>query len=283
MQNTKIELNKYQKIFEQIKKKFGDVKIKTSIILGSGLGDFADELNLVTSIDTSEINDYPQSTIVGHSGKIFLCEYSNSYHIVFKGRIHLYEGYSIDKVVLPAVISKLFASKYLIVTNAAGGISENLKPADLMLIEDIFFLHYKAKFKSLSQYPKHKFAIKKELNDFVLKLSERVGIDLKKGVYAFSSGPSYETPAEIRFLKKSGADAVGMSTIPEILYASNNDLPVIAISCITNYAAGITENKLSHDEVTETANIVKDKFSKLIKAIIKELPRQFNQENSFKS
>lgn len=263
----------YQKIFEPIKKKFGDVKIKTSIILGSGLGDFADELNLVTSINTADIPGYPQSTIQGHSGKIFLCEYSNNYHIVFKGRIHLYEGYSINQVILPAVISKLFNSKYLIVTNAAGGISKNLKPADLMLIDDLFFLHYKSKFRELSQFPKNKFAIKKELNDFVYELSNKIGLELKRGVYAYSSGPSYETPAEIRFLDKAGCDAVGMSTIPEILYASNNDLPAIAISCITNYAAGITENKLTHEEVTETASIVKDKFSKLIKTIIKELPR----------
>ncbi len=265
----------FQKIFEPIKKKFGDVKIKSSIILGSGLGDFADELNLVTSINTSEIEGYPISTIPGHSGKVFLCEYSNSYHLVFKGRIHLYEGYSIDQVVIPSVISKLFNSKYLIVTNAAGGISEHLKPADLMLIDDLFFIHYKSKFRSLAQYPKNKFAIKKELNDFIFELSIQNEIELKRGVYVYSSGPSYETPAEIRFLKKAGCDAVGMSTIPEVLYASNNDLPVIAISCITNYAAGITENKLSHDEVTDTANIVKDKFSKLLKTIIKELPRSW--------
>ncbi len=266
----------YQKIFEPIKRKFGDVKIKTSIILGSGLGDFADELNLVTSIDTTQIDGYPHSTIPGHSGKIFLCEFSNSYHIVFKGRIHLYEGYSINQVILPAVISKLFNSKYLIVTNAAGGISDSLKPADLMLIDDLFFLHYKSKFKALAQYPKNKFAIKKELNDLVFDFSKKIGIELKRGIYAYSSGPSYETPAEIKFLKKAGCDAVGMSTIPEILYASNNDMPVVAISCITNYAAGITDNKLSHSEVTETANIVKDKFSKLIKSIIKDLPRYWN-------
>lgn len=266
----------YQKIFEPIKKKFGDVKIKTSIILGSGLGDFADELNLVTSIDTAQIEGYPHSTIPGHSGKIFLCEYSNNYHIIFKGRIHLYEGYSINQVVLPAVISKLFNSKYLIVTNAAGGISDFLKPADLMLIDDLFSLHYKSKFKSLASYPKHNFSIKKDLNDFVFELSKRIGIEIKRGVYAYSSGPSYETPAEIKFLRRAGCDAVGMSTIPEIVYASNNNLPVIAISCITNYAAGITENKLSHEEVTETANIVKDKFSRLIKSIIKELPRTWN-------
>lgn len=266
----------YQDIFNTIKKKFGDVKVKTAIILGSGLGDFADELNLVTSINTSDINGYPVSTIQGHSGKIFLCEYSNSYHIVFKGRIHLYEGYDLNKVILPAVISKMFNAKYLIVTNAAGGISENLHPADLMLIDDLFSLHYKSKFKELSSYPKNKIAISPELNDFVFELSKRIGIDLKRGVYAYSSGPSYETPAEIKFLRKAGCDAVGMSTIPEILYASNNDLPVVAISCITNYAAGITENKLSHEEVTETANIVKEKFSKLIKTLIKELPKNLN-------
>lgn len=265
----------YQNIFLAIKKKFGDVKVKTSIILGSGLGDFANELNTVTSIDTSELESYPHSTVPGHSGKIFLCEYSNSYHIVFKGRIHLYEGYSIEQVIIPAVLSNLFNSKYLIVTNAAGGISEKLNPADLMLIDDIFFLHYKSKFKKLAQFPMHNFAIKSEINEFVLNLSKKINIELKRGIYAYSSGPSYETPAEIKFLKKAGCDAVGMSTVPEILYASNKQIPTVAISCITNYAAGITENKLSHEEVTETANIVKEKFSKLIKTIIKELPRVY--------
>ncbi len=263
----------YQQIFQQVKRKFDDVKIKTTIILGSGLGDFADELNLVTSIDVKNIDGYPRSTIIGHSGKIYLCEYSNSYHILFKGRIHLYEGYEIEKVILPAVIAKLFNTKYLIVTNAAGGISESLKPADLMLIDDLFFLHYKKLFKKLSSFPKNKFAINKEINEHVLKIANKVNIELKRGVYAYSSGPSYETPAEIRFLKKAGCNAVGMSTVPEILYASNSDVRTIAISCITNYAAGITDKKLSHDEVTETANIVKDKFTKLLKAIINGLPK----------
>ncbi len=271
-----INISNYQKVFETIKKKFGDVKIKTSIILGSGLGDFADELNLVTSINTSDIDGYPISTIPGHSGKIYLCEYSNSYHLVFKGRVHLYEGYSVREVIVPSVISKLFNTKYLIVTNAAGGISDRLKPADLMLIDDLFFLHYKSKFKELSQFPINKLAISESLNNFVFDLSKRNGIELKRGVYAYSAGPSYETPSEIRFLKVAGCDAVGMSTIPEIIFASNNDIPVVAISCITNYAAGITENKLTHEEVTDTANIVKDKFSKLIKSIIKELPRNWD-------
>lgn len=266
----------YQNIFQQIKRKFGDVKVKTTIILGSGLGDFAEELNLVTSIDTKDIKGYPHSTIIGHSGKIYLCEYSNSYHILFKGRIHLYEGYSIDKVILPAVITKMFNVKYLIVTNASGGISENLKPADLMLIEDLFFLHYKKLFYKLSSYPTNKFALNGKLNDLVLEIANKANIELKRGVYAYSSGPSYETPAEIRFLRKAGCDAVGMSTVPEILFASNNDIKTIAISCITNYAAGITQNKLSHDEVTETAQIVKNKFALLLKAIIKDLPRNFD-------
>lgn len=265
----------YQDIFLAIKKKFGDVKVKTSIILGSGLGDFVDELNIVTSIETSELVGYPQSTVQGHSGKIYLCEYSNSYHIVFKGRIHLYEGYSIEQVIIPAVLANLFNSKYLVVTNAAGGISDKLKPADLMLIDDLFFLHYKAKFKKLAQFPMHNFAIKSDINDFVYNLSRQVKVELKRGTYAYSSGPSYESPAEIKFLRRAGCDAVGMSTVPEILYASNNQIPTVAISCITNYAAGITENKLSHKEVTETANIVKEKFSKLIKTIIKELPRVY--------
>lgn len=261
-----------EKIISFIKKEFGQEKVEISIVLGSGLGDFANHLTRIKSIKTSDIPGYPQSRIIGHAGEIILCSYAGKKILLFKGRIHLYEGYDISKVTLPAKIANNFGSKYLIVTNAAGGIADDLKPGDLMVIKDIFFPHYKSKFVGLGSKNRIPNKLSTDLIEFVLKTGERENIDLKSGSYAFSLGPSYETPAEIQFLKKAGCDAVGMSTVPEIIFSQNTDMKVIGISCITNLAAGISKTKLTHDEVTETANQVKSKFANLLKAIIEKLP-----------
>ncbi len=267
-----MQLNSEQ-IISFIRNEFGNIAADVSIILGSGLGDFADQLNKVKSIKTSNIPDYPHSTIVGHAGEIFLCESQGKKILLFKGRIHMYEGYSVSKVILPTLIADSFNSKYLIVTNAAGGIADGMQPGDLMLINDVFFPHFKSKFVTLGNSERTPCKLPNELIALALKVSARENIKLKVGTYAFSLGPSYETPAEIQFLKKAGCDAVGMSTVPEIIFSQNSNMKVIGISCITNLAAGISKSKLTHDEVTETANQVKSKFSLLLKEIIKELPK----------
>lgn len=266
----------YEKIISSIKEEFGQKKVDGSIVLGSGLGDFADHLTRIKSIKTTDIPGYPQSTIIGHAGEIILCENAAKNILLFKGRIHFYEGYDISKVILPAKIANSFGSKYLIVTNAAGGIADDMQPGDLMIIEDVFFLHYKSKFAVLGDSNRIPNKLSSDLVEFVLKLGESENINLKSGTYAFSLGPSYETPAEIQFLKKAGCDAVGMSTVPEIIFSQDSEMKVIGISCITNLAAGISKTKLTHDEVTETANQVKSKFSNLLKAIIERLPVSYS-------
>lgn len=265
-----------KKIISFIKEEFGLEKVEISIVLGSGLGDFAEHLTKIKSIETSDIPGYPLSTIVGHAGDIILCSHSGKNILLFKGRIHLYEGYDISKVILPAKIANSFGSKYLIVTNAAGGIADDMQPGDLMVIEDVFFSHYKSKFAGLGNRNRIPNKLSSDLIEFVLKTGEQEKIDLKSGTYAFSLGPSYETPAEIQFLKKAGCDAVGMSTVPEIIFSQDSEMKVIGISCITNLAAGISKTKLTHDEVTETANQVKSKFADLLKAIIERLPASYS-------
>ncbi|MBM4174963.1 MAG: purine-nucleoside phosphorylase [Ignavibacteria bacterium] len=260
------------KIISFVKDNFNNISIDISIILGSGLGDFAGQLTKEKSIKTSEIPNYPISTVVGHAGEIILCKYEQKNILLFKGRIHLYEGYNISKIILPTQIAIGMNSNYLIITNAAGGIADGMQPGDLMLITDIFFPHYKSKFTSLGGHIRNLNKLPKELMEIAIKVSQRENIELKNGTYAFSLGPSYETPAEIQFLKKAGCDAVGMSTVPEIIFSQNSNMKTIGISCITNLAAGISKTKLTHDEVTETANQAKSKFSVLLKEIIKELP-----------
>jgi purine-nucleoside phosphorylase len=261
-----------EKIVSSIKHEFRNIPIDISIVLGSGLGDFADQLVRIKSIKTSEIPEYPHSTIAGHAGEISLCSYGDKKILLFKGRIHMYEGYDISKVILPAQIANSLGTKYLIITNAAGGIADGMQSGDLMLIKDVFFPHYKSKFTSLGNRERIPSKLSPELIELVLNVGRKKNIDLKVGTYAYSLGPSYETPAEIEFLKRSGCDAVGMSTVPEIIFSQNTKMKVIGISCITNLAAGISRTKLTHDEVTETANQVRSKFSNLLKAIIQQLP-----------
>lgn len=245
-----------------------------SIILGSGLGDFTEQLTLIKSISTSTIPDYPLSTVMGHSGKIHFAEYMNKKLILFQGRIHFYEGYKIDECIIPVLVSHKLGAKNLLLTNAAGGINKNFAPGDLMLITSFNGIMIKKELTDLIGLTNHKgkdnfLALPSpEFNQIILKAASDEKIELKEGIYWYAKGPTYETPAEIRFFSKYGADAVGMSTVHEAVYSSYLGIRTAAISCITNFAAGISNQKLSHSEVTETANLVKDKFSRLVKSII---------------
>lgn len=246
-----------------------------SIILGSGLGDFAEQLQLQKSISTSNIPGYPESTVIGHKGKIHFAEYENKKIILFQGRIHFYEGYNINECILPVLISHKLGAKNLLLTNAAGGINKNFTPGDLMLASSFNGILIKKELTDLigltNQSGKNNFANlpDSEFNNIIKKSAESENISLKEGVYWYTKGPTYETPAEIRFFAKYGADAVGMSTVHEAVYASYLGMKTAAISCITNFAAGISNKKLSHTEVTETADRVKNTFARLVKAIIK--------------
>jgi len=270
----KIDLSfKYKDLIEQIKKE-QPFTPDIAIILGSGLGDFASSVNIKHSIDTEELPGYPPSTVEGHSGKIIFTEFEGKKLLLFKGRIHFYEGYKIYECVLPVFIVHQLNCKQLLITNAAGGINRNFSPGDLMLANSFNSINIKKELtdligistiemkQSFSDFPSTK------LNNLIKKAAVDEKITLKEGTYWYLKGPSYETRAEINMMYGLGADAVGMSTVHEAIFAASLGIDVAAISCITNLAAGISPTKLSHEEVTETANTVKGKFERLVKKII---------------
>ena len=272
-----VDLNfKYKSLIDFIKSE-APFDSDLSIILGSGLGDFAEQLQIHKSISTSDIPGYPASTVVGHKGKIHFAEYKNKKIILFQGRIHFYEGYNINECILPVFISYKLGAKNLLLTNAAGGINKNFTPGDLMLATSLNGILIKKELTDLigltNQTGKNNFINlpAHDFNNSIKKSAETEKINLKQGVSFYTKGPTYETPAEIRFFAKDGADSVGMSTVHEAVYSSYLGMKTAAISCITNFAAGISNQKLSHTEVTETADRVKDTFAKLVKAVIKSL------------
>ena len=264
---------KYKELVNHLKS-IAPFKPEISLILGSGLGDFATTVKVYKTILTSELPGYPPSTIIGHEGKIHFAEYEGKKLLLFQGRIHFYEGYSISECVLPAFLSYKLGCTKIFITNAAGGINPEFHPGDLMLALSFNTFSIKKELSSLigtlseegtnnlRDFPSESF------NKIIRQAAKDEKIELKEGVYWYSKGPSYETPAEIRMMGKFGGDAVGMSTVHEALFAAYCGLEVASISCITNYAAGISTSKLNHAEVTETANIVKGKFELLVKRII---------------
>jgi purine-nucleoside phosphorylase len=251
--------------------------IDYGIILGSGLGDFADRLKDSIIIPYGTIPHFPISTIEGHKGNLIYGELHGKRILAMQGRFHYYEGYTMEQIVFPIRVIGRLGAKRIILTNASGGVNSTFKPGDLMLITDhINFMGYNPLMgKNLSElgprFPDVSNIYSRDLIDGVLNIGQRLGIDLKKGVYMAFTGPSYETPAEIRMAAIVGADCVGMSTAPEALAAAHIGIKVLGISCITNYAAGLTKEPLSHHEVMETANKTKDKFITLIEEILKTL------------
>jgi len=247
---------------------------ETVIVLGSGLGGFADALENKKTVGYSEIPGFLASTAPGHAGKMIYGDISGKSVLCMSGRFHFYEGYSMQDIGFFVRVLKVAGVKNLIVTNAAGGINSSFKPGDLMLITDHIkffddsplrgenFAELGPRFNDMSE------AYTPALSEIALKAAKTENIDLKQGVYAFMPGPSYETPAEIKMLGIVGADAVGMSTVPEVITAAHCDMNVLGISCITNYAAGIGSEKLSHDDVKKVADQNAEKIEKLIKGII---------------
>ena len=264
---------KYKNLLEVIQsQKPFDPEI--ALILGSGLGDFANQTEIVKSITTNSLPDYPRSTVEGHRGIIHFSRLHDKKLLIYQGRIHPYEGYKISECVLPVFLANKLGCKKLLLTNAAGGLNPNLKPADLMLITSMNTFNIKNEITDLiglaSEQMKSDFLNfpSEKINEVIRHAALEEKIFLKEGVYWFGKGPSYETPAEIKMTDILGGDAVGMSTVHEAVYASSLGMEVGAISCITNYAAGISPNKLSHHEVMETAELVKEKFETLVKKII---------------
>lgn len=248
-----------------------------AIVLGSGLGEFSDSLETIKIIESKELPDYPLSAVEGHSNQIKFAIYKSKKILIFKGRSHFYEGYKLSECILPVFIAHKLGCKKLILTNAAGGIKEDLSPGDLMLSTSFNAISLKKELTQLiglaSVESKNFFlnCPSKKLNEIVRNSAAKEGIRLTEGIYWYTKGPSYETPAEIKFIKKFGGDAVGMSTVHEAVFGASLGLEVAAISCITNLAAGISAEKLSHDEVKKTAEKVMNKFSRLLKNVALEI------------
>ena len=248
-----------------------------SLVLGSGLGDFANSVTTHKTISTSSITGYPASTVIGHEGKIHFAEYSGKKLILFQGRIHFYEGYKFSECILPVFISHKLGCNKILLTNAAGGINKHFKPGDLMLALSFNGINLKyelAKLLGLADLKaKNNFFNfpSPKINEIIKQAARDLSLDLKEGTYWYTKGPVYETPAEIKMIGKFGGDAVGMSTVHEAIVSAYLGMETSSISCITNFAAGISSQKLSHSEVTETANLVKDKFEQLVKKTIENL------------
>ena len=252
-------------------------RAETAIVLGSGLGDFATELTGRVEIPYNEIPGWPRSTAVGHAGKLIYGELNGVPLIVLSGRAHLYEGYSGARVTYSIRVLHLLGVKKLILTNAAGGINLALERGGLVLISDHINLQGVNPLAGANEddfgprFPDMSEAYDPGLRAIAQETAAEIGVELGVGVYAAMLGPSYETPAEIRMLRIMGADLVGMSTVPEAIVANHMGMKVLAISCVTNMAAGILKQKINHEEVLETGRQVRGTFVKLLKALIPRL------------
>jgi len=259
-----------------IKERINDFKPETGIILGSGLGELADEY-CKYAIPYSEIPGFIKSNVIGHKGKLVFAEINGRKVVMMQGRNHFYEGHSMQEITYPVKVMKGLGIKTLILTNAAGAVNESFKPADLMIIKDhINFMGTNPLIgpndnSQGERFPDMSEIYKKHLIELTEKCAKKLNIDIQKGIYWANSGPCYETPAEINMVRILGGDAVGMSTVPEAIVANHCGLDVLGISCISNNASGEGCEKLSHDEVIETTNKVKSKFKSLVLALISEL------------
>ena len=247
------------------------------VILGSGLGAYADQLENAVRLPYADIPGFPRSTVAGHAG-LWCCGTLHGKRVaMMQGRFHYYEGYSMQDVTLPVRVMQQLGIKTLIVTNACGGVNLSFEPGDLMVISDIFSLTGQNPLIGPNldafgpRFPDMSCAFDKELRALAHNCAKEQGFSLQEGVYAQMTGPSYETPAEIRMLRTLGADAVGMSTGPEVIVARHGGMRVLGISCVTNMAAGILEQPLNHKEVTETAERVKGQFTALLDAVIEKM------------
>ena len=258
---------------EYIKQKIGKTP-QIAIILGSGLGALVNEIKESLEIDYNDIPGFPVTTVEGHEGKLVFGKIGDKYILAMKGRFHYYEGYDVSKVVFAVRVFKFMGINNLIVTNAAGGINKDFNPGDLMIIKDHirFFAPSALRGANIDEFgvrfPDMSKAYNPELIQLCKDAASKEGINVREGVYIFAKGPMYETPAEIRAMSILGADAVGMSTVPEVTVANHAGMNILGISCITNMAAGILDEPLSHEGVMEVAKIAEKNFVSLVKRVI---------------
>lgn len=267
---------KLMKCYECVQKKIS-FKPELALILGSGLGDYADTMEVVETLDYHDIDGFPVSTVPGHKGR-FVFGYAGGVPIVaMQGRVHFYEGYKPQDVVLPVRLMKLMGAKVLFLTNAAGGINRCFNAGDLMLITDHISMSVPSPLIGENidelgvRFPDMSEVYSRRLQKVIENAAVTAGVPLRKGVYIQTTGPQYETPSEIRAYERLGADAVGMSTAIEAIAARHAGMEICGISCISNLAAGISVNPLTHKEVQETADRVAPLFKKLVTQAIKDI------------
>lgn len=268
----------YQKLtgcLESIRR-LTDFVPKTAIVLGSGLGEYGEQIDVVQTVDYKDIEGFPVSTVPGHQGR-FIFGYVGQVPVAaMQGRVHYYEGYAMSDVVLPVRLLKLMGAEMLILTNAAGGVNFDYVPGDLMLLTDHISTMVPSPLigENIEQlgprFPDMSHVYDAQLQNLVLQCAERLHINIQKGVYMQLTGPQYETPAEIRMARLLGADAVGMSTVCEAIAANHMGMRICGISCITNLASGMSKAPLNHKEVQETADKAADNFTRLVTLLISE-------------
>jgi purine-nucleoside phosphorylase len=269
-----IDSDEYERAEDAAQFIFSRTKLrpKIALVLGSGLGPFADEFANATKIPYAEIPHFPQSTAIGHAGQLVVGTVDGIAIAGMQGRVHLYEGYSVKEVSFPIRVFARIGIKAVVLTNAAGGIK--FTQGRLVVISDHINLQGVNPLTGLNderfgaRFPDMSTAYDKRFREMAVGQGNRLGIGIDEGVYAALAGPSYETPAEIRYLRTIGADLVGMSTVPEVIAARHSDMRVLGISCVTNAAAGILDQPLNHREVLETAARVKGDFVALLKALL---------------
>ncbi len=264
----------------EVVRKQTKLKPQFGLILGSGLGFLADQIEGPKgphNVDYSELPGFPVPTVPGHAGKLVLGSLSGRPVVVMKGRFHFYEGYSVDRITMGVRLMAKLGAQTFIITNAAGGIRADLLPGDLMLIRDHINLMGENPLIGPNmddlgpRFPDMSDAYSTDLRTQAHTIAAGLGILVKDGVYAALTGPSYETPAEIRMLNLVGADAVGMSTVPEVIAARHMGRAVVGVSCISNQAAGLSPEALNHDEVVETTGRVREVFCRFVLALVGRL------------
>lgn len=255
----------------------GGEEARVGLVLGSGLGAFADDLEDAVALPYEEIPGFARSTVEGHAGRLVIGKVAGAPIVVLQGRFHFYEGYRLDEVTFPIRVLGLLGIKALVLTNAAGGLNNSFKQGALMMISDHLNLmgtnpllgpndaRFGTRFPDLSD------VYDREFQETTIVEAHAMELELKRGIYAALTGPSYETPAEIRMLRALGADAVGMSTVPEAIVARHMGIKVLGISCITNMAAGVLDRPIDHAEVMETGESVRVTFSELLRRTIPKL------------
>lgn len=262
-----------------------DIKPKIGLILGSGLGGFVERIDAAWQSEYSHIPHFGSTSVEGHKGRLILGHINNIPIATLQGRLHLYEGYSMPEVVHPTRTLAMLGIEVLLVTNAAGGLHKKMKPGTFMAIRDHINLMggnplMGRNFDQLGpRFPDMTEAYDSKLLKIVVASAKKSRLDMRPGVYVGVPGPTYETPAEVRYLQKIGGDAVGMSTVPEVIAANHLGVRACGVSCITNYAAGISNQRLSHSDVTETAQLVENKFKEFVSTLVTSIGAHLDESH----